>query len=130
MEENEVVVLRVFENSIDANLARTKLEANDIQCFLTGENMTNLYPLQNKNLFSVNLHVFQKDRKQAEDILNEEYTSQEEIVTCPQCQSTNVKIEQIEKLGKKPLSFIVSVFKAILFPLPRVYRCENCQHEF
>ncbi|MFZ2906825.1 MAG: DUF2007 domain-containing protein [Cyclobacteriaceae bacterium] len=70
-ESDEIIVYKRFDNSIDANLAKTKLDAYGIPCFLTEENLTNLYPLQNTVLFGVRLHIFSSDQDQADKILNE-----------------------------------------------------------
>ncbi len=70
-ENDQIVVFKKYDNSIDANLAKTKLDAYGIPCFLTEENLTNLYPLQNLLLFGVRLHIFSTDRENAEQVLNE-----------------------------------------------------------
>ncbi|HET9053040.1 MAG TPA: DUF2007 domain-containing protein [Cyclobacteriaceae bacterium] len=72
MEENDqIIVFKKYDNSIEANLAKTKLDAHGIPCFLSDENLTNLYPLQNTLLFGVRLHIFSNDRQNAEQILND-----------------------------------------------------------
>ncbi len=72
MEKNDqIIVFKKYDSSIDANLAKTKLDAYGVPCFLTEENLTNLYPLQNLLLFGVRLHIFSNDLQQAEQILNE-----------------------------------------------------------
>ena len=128
-EQDQIIVLKRFDNSIDANLAKTKLDAFGIPCFLTEENVTNLYPLQDTILFGVRLHIFSKDHDQAHQILNEQVIYQDEIVECPRCRSKNVKIEETEKFSKRLLGFLVGFF-LMLFPLPKVYRCQDCEHEF
>lgn len=70
-ESDEIIVYKRFDSAIDANLAKTKLDAYGIPCFLTEENLTNLYPLQNTVLFGVRLHIFSNDQDQADKILNE-----------------------------------------------------------
>jgi uncharacterized protein YlaN (UPF0358 family) len=70
-ESDKIIVYKRFDSSIDANLAKTKLDAYGIPCFLTEENLTNLYPLQNTILFGVRLHIFSNDQNQADQILNE-----------------------------------------------------------
>lgn len=66
-----IVVLRDFDTSIEANIARTKLEAYGVPCFLTEENMANLYPGQGLLAFTVRLHVFESDRARATEILSQ-----------------------------------------------------------
>jgi len=71
-EEDKIIVLRRFDSSFDANIAKTKLDAYGIPCFLTDENLASLYPLPNLTAMQVRLHVFEKDKAQAELILQEE----------------------------------------------------------
>jgi hypothetical protein len=73
MEEAEkIIIYASFDNVIAANIAKTKLDAYGIPCFLTEENFTNLYPLRNDIFPGVRLHVFEKDKEQAKNILEEE----------------------------------------------------------
>ena len=67
---DEIVVLRYFDTSIEANIAKTKLDAYGVPCFLTEENMANLYPGQGVLPFTVRLHVFASDRERAMEILS------------------------------------------------------------
>lgn len=66
-----IIVFRKYDSAIDANLAKTKLDAYGIPCFLTEENLNNLYPLHNVPLFGVRLHIFSNDAELAEQVLNE-----------------------------------------------------------
>ena len=70
MPAEKIIILHAFDNVIVANLAKTKLDAYGIPCFLTEENFTGLYPLMNNIFPGVRLHVFEKDFQQAADILN------------------------------------------------------------
>ena len=70
MEEAEkIIIYTSFDNVIAANIAKTKLDAYGIPCFLTEENFTGLYPLMNNIFPGVRLHVFEKDFDQAQEIL-------------------------------------------------------------
>lgn len=68
-EHDEIIVLKQFHDSIEANIAKTKLDAFGIPCFLSGENMAGLYPGQQVAPFPIRLHVFERDREQAFQIL-------------------------------------------------------------
>lgn len=70
-EAEKIVVYRAYDTVMMANLAKTKLDAYGIPCFLTEENFTNLYPLRNDIFPGVKLHVFEKDRDRAREILEE-----------------------------------------------------------
>lgn len=68
---DEIVVFRQFDNTIEANIARTKLDAHGIPCFLTGENFSNLYPALPLTALKVRLHIFAADREKATRILDD-----------------------------------------------------------
>lgn len=70
-ERDEIIVFKRFESAIDANIVKTKLDANGIPCFLTEENLANLYPLQNFLAMGVRLHLFSKDVEWAQSVLND-----------------------------------------------------------
>lgn len=69
-EQDRIVVLEAFDNAILANLAKTKLDAYGIPCFLTDENFNNLYPFRNELIPGVRLFVFEQDINRAREILN------------------------------------------------------------
>ena len=68
----DIIVFDSYENSIKANLVKTKLDAYGIPCFLSGENFVNLYPFKNELFSGVSLHIFAKDITRVEEILEEE----------------------------------------------------------
>jgi alpha-L-arabinofuranosidase len=73
MEQSEkIIVFDAFDNVIKANLAKTKLDAYGIPCFLTEENFTGLYPLRNAIFPGVRLHIFERDTDQVKKILADE----------------------------------------------------------
>lgn len=70
-EEEKIIQYRSFDTAIEANLAKTKLDAYGIPCFLTEENFTNLYPIRNDIFPGVRLHLFEKDKERADEVLRE-----------------------------------------------------------
>lgn len=68
-ERDEIIVFRRFENAFMANVAKTKLDAYGIPCFLSDENLSNLYPFQ--NFLAIRLHLFAKDADWAKSVLTE-----------------------------------------------------------
>jgi DNA-directed RNA polymerase subunit RPC12/RpoP len=128
-EKDEIIVFKRFENAIDANLAKTKLDAYGVPCFLTDEHLTNLYPLQNLILFGVRLHIFKQDQGMAEQVLSDVYHNQDEVIVCPRCRSKKVEMEYTQKFSSRILRVIIGFFLFIL-PFPKVYRCQDCEHEF
>jgi len=70
-DQDDIIVFRRFENAIDASIIKAKLDAHDIPCFLTEENLANLYPTLNLLSNGVRLHLFAKDAEWAKEILKE-----------------------------------------------------------
>ncbi len=68
----KIVVYQAFDTVMLANLAKTKLDAYGVPCFLTEENFTGLYPLRNDIFPGVRLHVFENDVERVREILIEE----------------------------------------------------------
>lgn len=71
-ESEKIIIYTAFDNVIAANIAKTKLDAYGIPCFLTGENFTGLYPLKNDLFPGVRLHIFEHDAEEVKKILEEE----------------------------------------------------------
>ena len=68
----KIIIYQAFDTVMQANLAKTKLDAYGIPCFLTEENFTSLYPFRNDIFPGVRLHIFEKDATQTREILAEE----------------------------------------------------------
>ena len=69
--QEKIIIFRAYDTVVEANLARTKLEAHEIPCFLTDEHLTNLYPIRNAIFPGVRLHIFEKDYDEARLILDQ-----------------------------------------------------------
>jgi hypothetical protein len=131
MEENDqIIVFRKYDSSIDANLAKTKLDAHGIPCFLTEENLTNLYPLQNLLLFGVRLHIFSKDQENAENVLNDVLEIEDPARICPVCRSQKIELTHSTRttstIGRVLLG---SIFGPVV-PFKKIYQCQDCKREF
>ena len=67
----KIIIYAGFDNAIEANIAKTKLDAYGIPCFLTEENFTGLYPLRNDIFPGVRLHIFERDFDQTKVVLED-----------------------------------------------------------
>lgn len=68
----KIVVYEAYDTSVRANLAKTKLDAYGIPCFLIDENFVNLLPIHNELFPGVRLCIFEKDRERVKEVLEEE----------------------------------------------------------
>jgi hypothetical protein len=128
--EEKIVTFKNYNTQMEANLAKTKLDAYGIPCFLSGENLANLYPIQNPKFSGVRLHLFEKDIDQARQVLNEGMIlANHEQAHCPRCRSTNIEFG----FSKKSLSQFTLLVRSIVFGLfssKKQYHCLDCDLEF
>ena len=125
MEKNErIVVLQTFNNSIDANIVKSKLDAFGIPCFLTEEHMTSLInPIISGG---IKLHIFEGDRQQVLDLLAGEYMQiheEDDFTRCPFCNSKRIITISGNRLEP-------ALFVKLLLQLSKKHFCLECQTEF
>lgn len=125
---DKIVVFRDYESVIDANVAKTKLDAYGVPCFLTQENMNTLMA-QNPLLFTTKLHIFENDALRVQEVLDDQF-DYETPISCPQCESTEI----IYSESRKGINKFAAVAFAILFHIPmtpkKVHHCLDCRLEF
>ena len=126
-ENDEIIVFRTFSDRIEASLAKSKLDAYGIPCFLTEENMANLYPGE-QLFFKVRLHVFKEDRTRVSEIFME--TSGPTELTCPRCESTRIERDFPKDLTSKTLTGLKVVLFGVFFAHKKVNHCLDCDYEF
>ena len=132
-DHDTIVVFQKFDNAIEANIAKSKLDAYGIPCFLTNENMANLYPgASNLMNFNVRLHLFGHDAEQARQIMDENNLrlNDDKLTRCPQCRSTQIERDFPRKLSQTIASSLRLIFFGIFYPGNKVYRCTECEFEF
>lgn len=127
-DRDPIVVLRQFDSGIDANIAKSKLDANDIPCFLTEENMASLY--QQALGIRVRLHVFEKDKEAAYRILFEMVGNDNPEVVCPRCNSHSIERDFPQKFSEEIPGALTVMFFGIFMPEKKIFRCLSCNHEF
>jgi len=71
LSSQNIIVYGTFTTAIEANLAKTKLDAYGIPCFLSDENLATLYPLAYFVAGQVRLHIFEEDKERVKEILEE-----------------------------------------------------------
>lgn len=132
-EQDDIVVFRAFRDPISANIVKSKLDAYGVPCFLTEENLSNLYPGASALMNSqVRLHLFSRDVERARQVLAESnlILQDESVLHCPACQSTDIERDFPKDLSENTLSALRYLFFGIFSPEKKVYRCGNCEREF
>lgn len=121
----KIIVFKSYDTILLANLAKTKLDAYGIPCFLSEENFATWYPLFTQSS-GVRLHIFERDQDRVNEIMEERFLSIDEPV-CPRCQSGKVTIEDIQKPDNWHL---VTAILFVLSPRKKVYHCHDCGQEW
>ncbi len=132
-EQDDIVVFRTFLDTISANIVKSKLDAYGVPCFLTEENLSNLYPVASARINSQErLHLFGRDIETARQVLAESnlVLQNDSVLHCPACKSTNIERDFPKDLSENALSALRYMFFGIFSPEKKVYRCGNCEREF
>ncbi|WP_460552517.1 putative signal transducing protein [Hymenobacter daeguensis] len=141
---DSIVFLESFYEPMAANLARTRLEAAGIPCFLSNENLVSLLPLYSPITGGVRLYVRRSDAELALEILHDEpvplatgpdiasfAADAPDPVTprCPRCGSSNVAYGAATR---NTYGFWESLLSVLLrFPVRgNRYHCFHCGNEF
>lgn len=121
----KIIVFDSYDTVVAANLAKTKLDAYGIPCFLTDENFVALYPIRNDVFPGVRLHIFEQDLQQVKEVLSEAVSIERQ---CPACRSTS--IEYVASRKNLTTWVMAEILLSLFLPVKKVYRCEDCEHEF
>lgn len=127
------VTIAKFTSSAEANIAKSKLDAAEIQCFIDNENYLYTGPF----LGYVNLKVWGKDKEQALMVLGLELTPDEEVdivdntaAICPHCKKNDTAVG----LNRNYAGTLFVVWNFFLQSLPfykkKIRHCNNCKKHF
>lgn len=141
---DSVVFLESYYEPMAANLARTRLEAAGIPCFLSNENLVSIMPLYSPITGGVRLHVRQGDVEAAIAVLREVpvplATTPDEASfaadapdpvapRCPKCGSSDVAYGPATRNTYSFWSGVLSVL--LRYPVRGSrHHCFHCGHEF
>jgi hypothetical protein len=133
----ELVTVRTFDNSIQAHLLKSKLESEDITCYLFDENIVGLNPLYNITVGGIKLKVRKADMDRAALNIQEVDQSaltndQGETLKCPNCDSVEIYSGFKSMKGIKGILSLITSFLLIVFPIyfKTVKKCKECGYEF
>ncbi|MCC2545553.1 DUF2007 domain-containing protein [Hymenobacter sp. BT175] len=124
-----IVVVDSFANYVAAHLAKSRLDAENIPCFLTGENRP-YGPITG----GIRLHVRQPDLSRAQEVLR--YQTVPMAVSgpddapdrrqCPRCGSADVS----QGPDETETHFLPRLLNLLFLRPLRPYHCFHCGHDF
>ena len=140
---DSVVFLESYYEPMAANLARTRLEASGIPCFLSNEHLVSLMPLYSPITGGVRLHVRQSDVEAAIAVLRDEpvplATGPDEASfaadaadptgpRCPRCGSSDVAYGAATR---NTYSLWAGLLSLLRYPVRgKRHHCFHCGNEF
>ena len=133
----KLVTVRTFDNSIEAHLLKSKLESENILCYLFDENIVGLNPLYNITVGGIKLKVNEFDLDKASIIIQQVdeavlMNDDGEALSCPRCNSTEIYSNFKSIKDVKGLFSILVTIILVVYPIyfKTVNRCKECGHEF
>jgi hypothetical protein len=124
------VIVKRFDNSIDAHLFRISLESEGIDCFLFDEEIVSVNPLYSNAVGGIKAKVREEDIERTRNFLKS--IENEVIPKCPNCGSSDVFIDYSPK--KALTHWIASIFSLLTVTYPitgkMVNTCRSCDERF
>jgi DNA-directed RNA polymerase subunit RPC12/RpoP len=137
---DKIITYASYYDPMLAHLIRTKLEDNDIPCFVADENFLTANPIYNQAAGGIKLKIFERDLERCKEILAEddallEQANAEDLssdaVICPYCGSTDVRYGSATE---KKISWVAAVLSMCLAIFPffanKAWHCFNCGKDF
>ena len=134
-----LVTIAIYPEPFEANLMRSKLLSEGIECILLDENTISVQPFYSIAIGGIKLQVNENDRARAMEILKESSPTPLHIVHvaeskphrknhgktihCPECNSTSV---YYERLTNGELVLCVLLLGIPLLFIKGKYHCYNC----
>tara|TARA_R110002049_G_scaffold261183_2_gene437292 strand:- start:38 stop:394 length:357 start_codon:yes stop_codon:yes gene_type:complete len=116
---------------------KSKLESENILCFLFDEYIVGLNPLYNVTVGSIKLKISKSDIAKVTEIIEATEKSvltndQGEVIKCPKCESEYIYSGFKSMKGKKGILSAIESFIFMVFPIyyKTVYKCKNCGNKF
>jgi hypothetical protein len=127
----EFIILQSFNNYVDANLLLTRLESEDIKCWLKDENTVTIYPIWTNAVGGIKLMVREEDYARAYDIFKETENNRKLATGCPKCNGHNVELVSSPRKAANWFSALATFFLgSYALTVDKVNHCFDCGNEF
>jgi hypothetical protein len=139
MQDEKIITFETYHDPMLAHIIRSKLDANDIPCFIEDDHMAGLNALYKQSV-GIKLKIFERDLEKCRELINEPETiladhtdidpETDYTIICPFCASTNV--ERVDNSNRPDWVNSLYNFSAAIFPFytPKQWHCFNCKQDF
>jgi hypothetical protein len=138
------ITIATYPEPLEANLMRSKLLSEEIECILLDENLISVQPFYSNAIGGIKLQVHEDDAVRAKEILDESNkqplhivqktedannpkTHQSTKLHCPECNSTEV---YYERLSNSELVLCILLLGIPLLFIKGKYHCYNCGNKW
>ncbi len=116
---------------MDAHLLMSRIESEDIECWLQDENTVTINPILTNVVGGIKLLVKKEDFKRAYEIFRETEDNRKQAIECPICKSHNIELVSTPRKASNWISAIFGfLFANYAMPVDTVYHCFDCGREF
>jgi len=116
---------------MDAHLLMTRLESEEVECWLQDENTVTINPIWTNAVGGIKLLVRKGDFARASGIFREIENNRKEAIECPRCKSHNIELVSTPRKAANWFSAILTFFFGdYALPVNKVNHCFDCGHEF
>lgn len=126
--------IAVFQYSSEAQIVKSRLEAEGLEVFLFDQLTVDTDPLVSNAIGGIKLKVWAEDKEKAVDILKSisDYSLDDrgQEIHCPICGSPKVELVTTIKDVRSLLGYIFSFLGNSQGTDPREYRCDTCKQKF
>jgi DNA-directed RNA polymerase subunit RPC12/RpoP len=121
----ELKTVATFEYAHFAHIAKTKLESEDVECYIFDEYTSSMNWFFNNAIGGIKLKVREEDYEKALKTLNKnvEIENEDAEIICPECNSKEIKDEKVSKKFAY-ISILLMGFPLLL--KKGKYECKNC----
>lgn len=124
------VILRSYDNYINANLQLQQLEAEGIRAYLQDENSAIITPYLSNAAGGIKLLVFEDQLQRATEIINSIEEEYRKSLPCPQCNSFTIHpVVDTKEASNWFTSLVRSLFGNYTASVKIIYRCFTCGYE-
>lgn len=116
---------------MDAHLLMTRLESEEIECWLQDENTVTINPIWTNAVGGIKLLVKKSDLARAAGIIREIESNRKEAIECPRCKSHNIELVSTPRKAANWFSAILTFLLGdYALTVNKVNHCFDCGHEF
>jgi len=124
----DFLLLRSFDNYINASITLARLDEEGITCYLKDEYTVTIDPLLSNAIGGIKLMALAGDFEHAKELLDSYDKDYRNAIHCPECDSHDV--EQVSKPGAKNWKATLLSWFFSSHAEERVYHCYECGFEF